>query len=372
MAERGPSPAARSVARRVMYAGLALGLVTAGCTRSALTLPVPADGLPRPVEGARAGDPPAGGAGAGHVADAERLAPGSTAGGPPARAARLVDAGPAGRRWVSFRREFLDLVNRARRAAGLAPVALDGEAWAFAQGEALRLVSDRTFGHYGADGSKPYQRWARIGGVAHVRENLFRLTVEGARAYMVFDPAEAHASLMSSPGHRENILDPAHTGLGVGVAYDRERNTVYVVQEFVSRYLALEPAASAWHPGETREVHGRLLDERGVEPRMAVLYREATPGSAQARRQARRRSYREGSEERSLVLRGDAFALDPRSGEFRLRVDLPRNLAAGTYTLTLYVGPPMSRQGGAARRAGQAVPPAPLVPAADLDVRVLR
>jgi uncharacterized protein YkwD len=266
-------------------------------------------------------------------------------------------------RWEAFRRELLELVNEARRATGVAEVVEDPEAAAFARAETQRLVDEGAFGHHAADGSKPYERWARRGGTAHVRENLFRLTAAGGRAYMRFDPAQAHARLMGSAGHRQNVLDPAHTGVGIGVAYDRARNSVYVVQEFVNRYLELEPGSARWRPGETRELRGRLLE--GVpplEPWMAVLYREPEHGGRTARREARRRSYREGSADAVLVLSSRSFDFDPASGGLGLRVSLPGAISPGTYTLILYLAPPEQTRARSGRRStAQGIPASSLV-----------
>lgn len=38
---------------------------------------------------------------------------------------------------------------------------------------------------------------------------------------------------MESPGHRENLLNPAYTHLGVGVAYSREHGW-YLTQNFAA------------------------------------------------------------------------------------------------------------------------------------------
>ena len=46
---------------------------------------------------------------------------------------------------------------------------------------------------------------------------------------------------MDSPGHRRNLLDPAHTELNVGIAYNRY-NTV-MAQHFASDYVKLLPEA---------------------------------------------------------------------------------------------------------------------------------
>ncbi len=215
-------------------------------------------------------------------------------------------------------------------------LAVDAEAMRFAQAEAERLVREGVFSHHAADGSKPYQRWSRAGGTAHVRENLFRLTSSDPRAYMLFDPVDAHERLMSSAGHRAPILDPWTTALGVGIAYDGFRNSVYVVEEFVARHMTIGPGDPRWQPGETRLFRGRILEGRRLEPWMAVLSREPLPRSAAAGRQAAATSYVEGGET-VLVLSGRAFEFDPAAGSFALPVTMPARASPGPYTLLLYL-----------------------------------
>ncbi|HEY7460517.1 MAG TPA: CAP domain-containing protein [Gemmatimonadota bacterium] len=244
----------------------------------------------------------------------------------------------ADRRFEAFARDIVELVNRDRRAAGVPELTPDPEAAAFARAEATRLVAEG-FGHHAADGSKPYQRWARQGHTARLAENLFRLTARAGRAYMQFDPADAQAQLMRSPGHRRNVLDPMHTGAGVAVAFDPTRNSVYVVQEFVDRQAAVEPGPRTWRAGETQELAGRLDPTSGLEPWMAVLYREPAPGTAALSRETRRRSYTEGSDDPAVVVPRGAFGLDGASGEFRVRLRVPPGAPPGPYTLMLYVAP---------------------------------
>ena len=233
---------------------------------------------------------------------------------------------------------MLSLVNRDRSRAGVAPLADDPHARAFARDVARRLIAEG-FGHVAADGSKPYQRWALRGVAGHVRENLFRQRAYGVRSYMVFDPAAAHARLMRSPGHRVTILDPALTGLGVAVVWDRERNTIYAVEEFVVRRLEADPGSRELTPGEGRLVEGRVLEPAAFRPAGAALHREPAKDSAEARRAARADSYREGGGEPALALGRAAFAHDPASGEFRLSWTVPARLAPGDYTLFLFLEP---------------------------------
>jgi hypothetical protein len=245
---------------------------------------------------------------------------------------------------------MLELANRDRAAAGVPPVEDDPEARAFAAAEARRLVADG-FGHLAPDGSKPYQRWSRRGPGGHVRENLFRQEGGRVRAYRLFQPARAHARLMRSSGHRATILDPAHTGAGVAVIWDRGRNEVYAVQEFVSRRVRADAGPRALHPNERRRLEGRVLEPGSFAPAGASLHREPPAGSPAARRAARAGSYEEGAGAPVLAFGRRAFTRHADTGAFRLDWTAPPGLAPGDYTLFLFLEPvsaPPRRDGGRA------------------------
>jgi uncharacterized protein YkwD len=280
----------------------------------------------------------------------------------PARPSReRVDAhATAEERFQEFARRILALVNQDRQTARAGSLVVDAQAARFAEAEAARLVAEGRFDHHAADGSKPYQRWGRSGGTARVAENLYRLTAREGRAYMLFDPADAHERLMRSSGHRRNVLDPMHTGVGIAVAFDPGHNSVVVVEEFVDRHVVVEPGDRVWRAGDARALRGRMLDGSGLEPWLAVLYREPAPGSAAARREAGRHSYTEGSDEAVLILAGSELGFVRETGEFNLRVRVPPTAAPGPYTLVLYVVPRERAARGGRRSSDGASPVAQL------------
>ena len=79
------------------------------------------------------------------------------------------------------------------------------------------------FGHISPSGTDLTER-LRAGGFVVLRaaENLARSTT----------PSRAHQTLMESPSHRANILDPSLTHVGIGVA--RQNGELVVTQIFVA------------------------------------------------------------------------------------------------------------------------------------------
>jgi hypothetical protein len=72
---------------------------------------------------------------------------------------------------------------------------------------------------------------------------------------------QAQAGLMLSPGHRAAILDPAHTHVGIGMAYDPASGEFRLAQEFTNQYAMLTiPPPTAATAGQTIRVAGHVAD----------------------------------------------------------------------------------------------------------------
>ncbi len=181
-------------------------------------------------------------------------------------------------RYAGARIDLLAAINRDRHAAGVAAVRLDSLASVAAQGHASAMAAGGFFSHYGQLGEAPYERLARAGLTGHVQENVSRWQVRGlvpigtADPWPAFDVNEAHGSLMASPGHRETILDPHRTHVGLGIASDPAGGAVYVVEDFLSRYVEIDPPRLAW-PGSKTPLAGRVLDP-SLRPLLLLLRRE--------------------------------------------------------------------------------------------------
>lgn len=106
------------------------------------------------------------------------------------------------------RAHLISLINQARAAAGLEPVAPAPELMSAAQNHSQDMALSGLVSHVGSDGRAPQQRmhdvgymWQRCG------ENI---------AVGQTTPEEAMQFWMNSPPHRANILDPGMREVGVG------------------------------------------------------------------------------------------------------------------------------------------------------------
>jgi uncharacterized membrane protein required for colicin V production len=105
-------------------------------------------------------------------------------------------------------RQLFSLVNEERTQRGLGALVWDGRLVPVARAHSEEMFTLKYFSHESPVSGSPFDR-LKAAGIAYSRagENL-------AYAQSV---AVAHRALMDSPGHRENILRPEFTRIGIGV-----------------------------------------------------------------------------------------------------------------------------------------------------------
>ncbi len=132
---------------------------------------------------------------------------------------------------------IFQLTNEARRKNGLPTLEPDEAMSAAAQNYSDELLRGNFFSHKNLEGKGPQERLdeekpARQGYAYRVGENIAaysRLDYSDIKimARMVMD------GWMTSPGHRQNILNPLYTHFGVGVSVQGDQ--MRVTQEFAKR-----------------------------------------------------------------------------------------------------------------------------------------
>ena len=169
---------------------------------------------------------------------------------------------------VTLAAYMLALINADRAVYGLAPVAWDETAAQAGARHAEDMIAHGYFAHWNTEGLGPDHRYALLGGEHAVMENLHSLAYtydDGSGGAQIEDWAsvieQAQAGLMLSPGHRANILDPAHTHVGIGMAYNPASGEFRLAQEFTNQYVTLSVPPPAEAPaGSTVRVAGRFAD----------------------------------------------------------------------------------------------------------------
>ena len=177
----------------------------------------------------------------------------------------------------------LDRVNKDRTDMGLLPVKLSSNE--AAQMQAEDVFRTKQISHWTTNGEKPYMTYTQYDGEGSVQQNVAIAgfspeqyeqcvtnilvecekieplsTIEQLQNEMMYNDKEC-----CNDGHRNNILDPHHTHMSIGIVYDQYY--LAFVQNFENNYgLNVDVKNSEI------EVSGRLLD--GQLDHIAIYYDE--------------------------------------------------------------------------------------------------
>ncbi len=150
----------------------------------------------------------------------------------------------------------LDLINQDRQTNGLPPVTLSKVP--SGQQHADSMLYFGYFSHWDTQGYKPYMRYSLLGGIGAVAENIGQtnctdsppsstlLTVRVCNLTTIQNGlAASEWGMMNNDlqccnnGHRNNILNPQHNRVSIGMAYDTQSSRIYFVEDFEDLYLTL-------------------------------------------------------------------------------------------------------------------------------------
>jgi hypothetical protein len=148
--------------------------------------------------------------------------------------------------------QLAQLVNQSRAEQGLRPLAIDPRLIRAARQHTALMVAHKELLHQYPDEET---LTIRVSG-----ENL-RSDRQGENIALNGDAISAHLSLMRSPGHRANILNPEFNALGIGIV--QVGNDIYVTEDFAHRlpdYSEHEADAVLQHALE------KYTASRGVPP----------------------------------------------------------------------------------------------------------
>jgi len=122
--------------------------------------------------------------------------------------------------------EILALVNQERAKAGAQPLQMDSELQKVAQLKSEDMIQNNYFDHTSPVYGTPFEMMDQFGiSYSAAGENI----AAGQRSAQ-----EVMTAWMNSPGHRRNILEPAYTHIGIGIA-ENERGTPYYTQMFIKK-----------------------------------------------------------------------------------------------------------------------------------------
>jgi uncharacterized protein YkwD len=184
----------------------------------------------------------------------------------------------------------LGLINTNRASDGLSPVTLSNIPSAQQHSDSMLYYG--YFSHWDTQGYKPYMRYTLLGGTGSVAENiaLDSCTSSPANATLL---TVAPCSLKAienginnsewgmmyndvgccNNGHRDNILDPLHDQVSIGIAYNSDTGALYFVEDFQNDYIAL--STPIVNSGYQIEVAGSMTSAENVS--QIGIYYDASP-----------------------------------------------------------------------------------------------
>ncbi len=161
----------------------------------------------------------------------------------------------------------LSLINQDRQKYGLQNVTLSSEP--SAQQHSSSMLYYNYFSHWDTYGMKPYMRYTLLGGTGGVSENIAyqsssKCSLLGCIG--TIDPQSAlnameysmmyNDSACCNNGHRDNILNPYHNQVSIGIAYNASK--IYFSEDFINDYINW--SNSPGFASGLVYLHGTLLD----------------------------------------------------------------------------------------------------------------
>jgi uncharacterized protein YkwD len=179
----------------------------------------------------------------------------------------------------------LFLINSDRQTNGLQNITLSSVD--AGQQHANEMLQKGYFSHWNVQGYKPYTRYTLAGGKGAVSENIG--LVEGwSTAGMTEKQAlnESQWSMMNDDAawnweHKDNILNPIHNKVSIGIAYDQ--NYMYFVEDFENDYISWIQLNNT---NNQVMMQGKLQRQHGDIKQIAIFYDNPSPLTASQLEQA--------------------------------------------------------------------------------------
>jgi uncharacterized protein YkwD len=161
----------------------------------------------------------------------------------------------------------LRLVNRInvdRDRSGSAPVSFSEELSSVADAHCLEMLSFGYASHWNTAGMKPYMRYSGAGIYDHTAENIssYETTLDHQMSLEVLERRilERHQDLINEKApmdlHRKSILDPHHTEVGIGVAFNSK--ALKLIEVFAARYIRMDKLPASAPRGQKLLLRGTL------------------------------------------------------------------------------------------------------------------
>lgn len=246
-------------------------------------------------------------------------------------------------RYYDARLALVARINRDRTARGLSSLEFDSLSSSVADRHCLEMAAHQYLSHWDLQGLLPYHRYHFAGGRDHVQENLSRMTVISSDPSPIStEPAAVQQMLMESherfvaekppmDGHRQAVLDPRHTHVGIGLAVVKGEFTM--AEEFVNRYVRLN-SLPAELPNAPFVVEGEML-RKNFGPYYCVVFYEGELAPKTVSQLERTYAYSDTEGDQCAAVRPWEMRFDTTSGRFRITIRA-KDRGRGIYHLLLW------------------------------------
>jgi uncharacterized protein YkwD len=174
---------------------------------------------------------------------------------------------------AAIEKRLLALVNEERESRGLPPLLLSDGLAALARRHSADLALSGTLSHLSSSGESFQDRLVKAGFFyAGAGENVARSEIYVADM--------VHRSLMESPEHRENILDPRFDTAGIG-AVETKDGFYFITQDFIR---AIEPFSEE---AARVRIAGRIQEWRSARSLPPLIFQDDADRLAQGFAEAR-------------------------------------------------------------------------------------
>lgn len=180
-----------------------------------------------------------------------------------------------------LRLRLVEEINRDRRAAGLQPVEYSEQLSRAADAHCIEMLRDGYASHWNRAGWKPYMRYSFAGIRSFTSENVWSLWTSNLNTSpdsLWNEILAGHRSFISerppNDGHRQSILNPRQTHVGIGLASDPYG--IRLIELFGARYAELQPLPARATLQDKLRIEGQITG-RNVALFAVGIYYEPLP-----------------------------------------------------------------------------------------------
>ena len=167
--------------------------------------------------------------------------------------------------------QIVEMTNRVRAGEKLGPVKPNAQLTAAARAYAAFLAKNDTFSHT-ADGHEAGDRitaagyqWCQVGENLALNQNSNGFTAIGLATKSV-------EGWLNSPGHRENLMQPHVTEIGVGIARAADKDPKYLIVQLFGRPKSLTYEFQISNSSKDSVTYAFGGEHHEVKPSFAVTH----------------------------------------------------------------------------------------------------